>query len=445
MGDRPRCRWLYLALLAVAACGGNGGAPAAANGPSGSDAGASPDSGGAFEGGSSPSGGDFDSGSDATSVGPPHVVQACPSVDGGSVGVWENITPPGTGFPNWCTPQWNATCPGPGDRTDGGTLATYGTNAVAVDPNNAGTVYLGTSSLGFFKSTDCGATWAHISTGMNGNQIDQGRNWSLVIDPMDSQVIYTTAGYASGDVWKSTNGGVDWQAMLTAEVRTALAGGFVEKIAMDPTNHLHLVVSAHGACTISGMNSGCLAESKDGGETWSLTGSAESWTEGDGQTIVNDTTWFFGSLFGGIWRTDSAGASWTQVYSGNADGNVYVASDGTFYSCGGSSLLRSVDGVSWSPLANSKQCGGNSNGGAMIAGDGQTMFTSNGSGLGWMQTQPPAGGWYYSTTETNPTTWMSLNSPTTMLSGGISIAYDKDHHMLYSSNYVAGFWRVVVP
>jgi hypothetical protein len=324
-------------------------------------------------------------------------------------------------------------------------LATYGTNAVAIDPNNTAIVYLGTSSLGLFKSKDCGATWEHVSTGEHGDEIDTGRNWSLVVDPKDSQVIYTTAGYGAGDVWKSVNGGVDWAPMLTPDVRTALAGGFVEKISMDPTDHLHLTVSAHGACVVNGMMTGCLAETKDGGKTWSLTKSAQSWSEGDGQTMIDENTWFYGALFGGIWRTIDAGGSWLQVYQGKADGNIYHASDGTFYACGSDGVLHSADGVSWNSLANSKSCGGNSNGGAMIAGDGAMMFISNGGGLGWNQTKPPDGGWYYSAAEVNPSTWTSLDSPTTMMQGGISIAFDKDHRILYSSNYVSGFWRLILP
>jgi hypothetical protein len=461
-------RWLGISLIAAfAACGqsqdagddnapegdssgsgGSGGGAAGTSGHGGAldagkplDASASPDAAKPLGTGGRPDSG----GSGGSAGGPPHLVQACPGIDGGGAGVWENITPPGIGFPKWCTPQWNSTCPGPGETSADGTLATYGTNAIAIDPSNTATVYLGTSSLGLFKTTDCGATWAHISTGANGTKIDQGRNWTMVIDPTNTQVLYTTAGYGMGDVYKSTNGGVDWEPMLTPDVRTALAGGFVEKITMDPTNHLHLLASAHGPCTKNGTNYGCLAESTDEGTTWSFTSSAESWSEGDGQTMVDDKTWFFGALFGGIWRTTDAGGSWTQVYKGNAAGSVYIAADGTFYTCGGNGVMHSTDGVAWTVLSQSPRCGGNSNGGNMIAGDGKTMFISDGNGLGWGQTQPPADGWYWSAPESSSTTWTSLHSPASMMEGGISIAYDPDHHILYSSNYVAGFWRVVVP
>jgi hypothetical protein len=32
----------------------------------------------------------------------------------------------------------------------------------------------------------------------------------MVVDPTDSEVLYTVAGYGQGRIYKSTNGGVDW-------------------------------------------------------------------------------------------------------------------------------------------------------------------------------------------------------------------------------------------
>jgi hypothetical protein len=365
-----------------------------------------------------------------------HTVEACPSsgMGGPKPGVWENITPKQLNAANWCWPAWNTTCPGPGETSAAGKVSTYGTNAIAVDPNNTATVYMGTSSLGLWKSTNCGADWTHISTGQHGTDIDAGRNWSLVIDPMNSQVMYTTAGYATGDVYKSTNAGVDWQPTLTADVKKTLAGGFINTVALDPTNPLHLVVSPHGACVGADK---CLGETKDGGTTWKVIQGPSGWNEGDGLNIIDSKTWFYQSAFISIWRTTDAGGTWSVVSSG-ASGSVYRGGDGSFFSCGGGHVVHSTDGVTWSPLANSPSCGGNANGCAMIAGDGQKVIVSNGNG------GMPAGGFFAKASESDLKTWTSLNSPAEMTNGGISIAYDKDHQILYSSDYVSGMWRLLV-
>jgi hypothetical protein len=49
---------------------------------------------------------------------------------------------------------------------------------------------------------------------------------------------------------------------------------------------------------------------------------------------------------------------------------------------------------------------------------------------------------FYSSPETSPATWAKVMTPT-MSQGGSGMDYDPDHHILYSSNYGAGLWRVV--
>ncbi|HEV8245087.1 MAG TPA: hypothetical protein VGP93_04940 [Polyangiaceae bacterium] len=400
--------------------GGTGTAGSSTAGSATSGAGA----GGAAFGGSSGTSGVGGSGGSST-----HVIQACPSADQGgpTPGVWENITPAVLQQEKWCWPAWNDTCPAPGQTSANGNISTYGTNAVAIDPNDNSIVYLGTSSLGLFKTTNCGADWVHISTGTNGTEIDRGRNWSLVIDPTDSQVIYTTSGYGSSQVYKSTNGGVDWLPMLPDDIDTTL--GMINTITMDPTNHLHLLASPHGVCS-------CMGETTDGGVTWNIIDSPMNWQEGDGQTMIDSATWFYESIFNGIYRTSDAGGTWNKVFNGGS-GHVYQGADNTLYTCGGNGVAHSTDGVNWSVFPNSLACGGNSNGCVMITGDGENIFASNGGG------NPPPGGYLASASEAAPATWTGLSTPPEMTNGGISIAYDKDHHILYSSNYVAGMWRLV--
>jgi hypothetical protein len=336
-----------------------------------------------------------------------------------------------------------------------GANATYGAHFFSLDPNHSGTIYLGTSALGIWKSTDCGATWAHINTGTAGSALDTGRNWSMVIDPTDSNIIYTCAGYggeangvSSQGVFKSTDGGVNWRQLLPASMMEMLAGGFVEKIAMDPTNNKHLTVSFHNACKGSpngGGNWGCLAETHDTGASWTVTSSAESWSEGDGQTMINDKTWFFGSLFGsskqpgGIWLTTNAGVSWDNVYVGDASGAVLTAPDGTYYSVGGFGMLHSADGKKWTNLPNSPH-GGSVNGSNPLTTDGTTFFTSDGAYGG----KEPAAGWYWSAPVSDLSQWTPTFNRVPMMAGASNLAYDADHHLLYSSNLTAGFWRVVV-
>ena len=395
------------------------------------------------------------------------VVGACNQLP--AAGTWQNITPPALQMSEWCVP-YTTNCPQPA-QTMNGQMGTYGTNAFVVDPINLGTVYLGTSSMGIWKSTDCGSTWAHIDTGMNGATLDAGRNWTMVIDPTNSQVIYTVAGYGQGGVFKSTDGGVNWTQILTQNVLDATGatpcsqspdpqvcgnfGAFMEKITMDPTNNTHLLVGFHsdcagttplpGATVDSAGGWGCLAESMDAGATWTLTTSAVPWSglDGPGQTMINATTWFYATNGGsGLWRTSTGGVStggnpaWTQVYNGSVNGGVYVASDGTYYAGGNNIILSTDQGTTWNAIANSPSAG-SMNGSSPMVDDGTLLYFGDNGGY-WTT---PIGG--------SPTITMIASTPVAPDAGGSPladvayVAYDPAHHLLYSSNMDGGFWRYV--
>src|SRR4029079_8799825 len=101
----------------------------------------------------------------------------------GAVDAFEEITPPGSTF----------------------------SSNVLVDPIHSGTIFAGTEHAGLFKSTNCGADWVKVNTGENGAMLDEGTLWSITLDPSNPDTIYAGTLYASdSELFKSTNGGVDW-------------------------------------------------------------------------------------------------------------------------------------------------------------------------------------------------------------------------------------------
>jgi hypothetical protein len=77
---------------------------------------------------------------------------------------------------------------------------------------------------------------------------------------------------------------------------------------------------------------------------------------------------------------------------------------------------------------------------AGVAGDGTTMWASR--GFPWNPGQGPAPYLpFWTSPESDGTIWTQMQSP--MLSNGGGLLYDPGHHILYSSDEYAGFWRVV--
>jgi len=176
----------------------------------------------------------------------PHTVGKCDGL--GPIETWEQVTPPYvTAHPSFT-----------------------GVLVPLVNPQNPAIVYVTSDSDGVFKSTDCGATWIKTNTGRNAKSLDSGRIWAATIDPVAPDTLYALTGYGDGGLWKTTNGGVDWDQMLPqgSEVAT-VAGNFTERVAMDPTNHLHLLVNFHQNCG-GNHTPVCFGESKDGGATWKV-------------------------------------------------------------------------------------------------------------------------------------------------------------------------------
>ncbi len=394
----------------------------------------------------------------------PKTLSACDALP--SVGTWENATPAAIHFSRWCVPDFNPTtgCGNPGVYGATGPIPTYGSNAFAVIDPAHGTIILGTAQLGIWKSSDCGASWTKLNTtgtltgpgvaaGATAALLDQGRQWTMVMDPSNSSVIYTVAGYGQGGVFRSIDGGTDWVQILPQTILDVTGAGFIEKIAMDPTDHTHLLVSFHtpctgtplpGATTDSMGNWGCLAESTNAGADWTLTtGIPWAGFDGPGQTMVGPKIWFYATNSsqaesGGRRRAACRSAAprrgrWSIAATFN--GSVYIASNGIFY-CGN---VQSSDGINWVPADTPNI--ESFNGSTPMIDDGKTMFVGS-------STLPAAGGTSYfwsAPLATSPLSYTLMPAPTPPMDTGVAyVAYDSARHILYASNMWGGFWRTVV-
>ncbi len=149
---------------------------------------------------------------------------------------------------------------------------------IKVDPKDSNIIWLGTgensnprSSMigdGLYKSTDAGTTWARVGLATSehiGN---------IQIDPRDSNVVYVTAQgplWADGGergVFKTTDGGRTWKAILTASADTG-----ANELVIDPANPNTLYASlwqrrrAVGQFVGGGPESG-IFKSTNAGQTW---------------------------------------------------------------------------------------------------------------------------------------------------------------------------------
>ncbi len=344
-----------------------------------------------------------------------------------AAGMWQDVTPPGKSS----KPAVN------------GTVGA----AIIVDPLDPRTVWLGTARENdeIWRSDDCGATWTQVNTGLGSigdgktfGGVGDGAQWSMQADPVDPGVLYAVSGYGAQSLWKTTDGGHSWKDILAgSEYDTHADYRFVNNVSLDPTDHLHVVVSTHGGCSAP-YGPSCIAETKDGGTSWRVLSSPEGWFEGGGLVLVKGGLWIWcGSS---MMVTSNAGESWDPAAlagGGSCEAEYTIrgfvpAANGKYYLGSRNGVLTSADGAKWSHVPSTK---GNM---VMITQGSQRVFAAD-------QWKPSI----WSAKLDNDSTWTDLPAPAQIsqgTDGGIPfLAYDDAHGVLYASMFSGGVARMVVP
>ncbi|MCD4843341.1 MAG: hypothetical protein K8R25_02530 [Methanosarcinales archaeon] len=180
----------------------------------------------------------------------------------------------------------------------------------AIDPQNSNVVYIGTGHIwgtpsgnygGIFKTVNGGADWELITRKVKfaacGTFDVQGR--LIVVDPKNSNIIY--AGSHKDGIFKSTDGGASW-------VLKGLAGNYISSVVVDPINTNTIYVSAQ--ITISGTQPG-LFKSTDGGNTWQTL--TRSYNVYDLTIDSQNPQILYAAAYNqGIYKTTDGGTTWTS-------------------------------------------------------------------------------------------------------------------------------------
>jgi photosystem II stability/assembly factor-like uncharacterized protein len=99
--------------------------------------------------------------------------------------------------------------------------------------------------MGVFKSTNAGATWSAINTGLG----DFASVSALIIDPIRPATLY--AAIQDNDVFTTTNGGESWSAL-----ESNLVGVLIYTLAWDPANPTILYAGTANGVYVLGKKSG---------------------------------------------------------------------------------------------------------------------------------------------------------------------------------------------
>jgi len=133
-----------------------------------------------------------------------------------------------------------------------GTWTNLVSHDIAIDPNDANTIYVATAGAGLYRSTNGGSAWS-LSVGGTGSLSLNAVSFA----PGSSSTIFT--GGSSVAVWKSSNSGANF-----ASSSTGIGALDVFSIDSNPLDANELAIAFQGA------NNGGVYTSLDAGTTWSL-------------------------------------------------------------------------------------------------------------------------------------------------------------------------------
>ncbi|MBX3096248.1 MAG: hypothetical protein KF812_05245 [Fimbriimonadaceae bacterium] len=214
-------------------------------------------------------------------------------------------------------------------------------NAVAYDPNNAGTYYIGAANGGVWKTTDAGVNWMGLSDTWPLMGVS-----ALAVHPTNSNIVLAGTGDFDGfdvagfGIMRSTDGGGTWTNVGQAQFGSAR----IRRIVFDPENPN--VVIAHSSGT-------GIMRSTDAGITWSqVHNTSASWSElSYGAMNGGGDRRLYAGGSGVLRRSDDRGLTWnTLTLPGSGGGTIGVAASPVDYDTvyllrsGNESVYKSTNG-----------------------------------------------------------------------------------------------------
>ena len=443
-GARFRGRWRRWDSGGVGGAGNSAGGSAMGVGVGGGAGGGGGVGGGSWgwesgKGGASGAGGAVGKGGGMSSDAGPFVGPTCangnPKLPAGAPaltpGVWKDISPKGPKY------GWGS--------------ENVFVQGMAIDPCNPATLYVTVSGFnsstfatvvgGLYRSTDAGSTWSTVGAFDQPTQRSRGSQeptaplrgrWG---SRWDDRIL----GHHRR--WQDVEPAGGFKTFADSRQRhRRLPRGARSRRLQPRSPELSLELAQLRRLRLWKCTSG-IAESTDGGSTWTVHNPDPGWAGAGGYDVFflynpalgigDKNTWLFGTQGKGYWRTADGGKTWTQVTKSNmahGAGQIYYTKAGVLYASSETKVLRSTDnGVTWTSV-------GPTNFTTAVYGDGKYVYAHG--------AYSNIGGPFSVSLEADGQTWSPLKGAQSMGDGPFEMAFDSSNGILYSSNWGSGLWAL---
>lgn len=221
------------------------------------------------------------------------------------------------------TPVWKSLGPQPVNTPYTDPVVSGRVTAIAINPSNLNTIYLGGAQGGVWQSTNAGKNWKSVTDGQPSLAIG-----SVVLDPSNPSTVYAGTGeenfsgdsYYGAGILKSTDGGTTWTQYCGPFCGPVGGDGYygggarIGTIAVDPVNPQILLAA------VALLNADGIYRSTDGGQTWTQVLSGNP-----GTAVIFDPTGGF--AYAALGNSFSGGIE--GVYVSTDSGQSWAADNGT--------------------------------------------------------------------------------------------------------------------
>jgi photosystem II stability/assembly factor-like uncharacterized protein len=171
-------------------------------------------------------------------------------------------------------------------------------NLVVFHPSNPNIFYAGTDGGGLWKTSDGGSSYTSLTDNISSFPVA-----AIAVDPVNTNTVYlgTSNSYSANPtvMYKSTDGGNNWVAISTPGLQS------VDNIIVNPGNPAEIIISGNGLLIL---------KSKDGGNTWvqKLNAPIEQVKQKPGDFNTLYAAGNAGTTLR-LFRSADAGETWTEV------------------------------------------------------------------------------------------------------------------------------------